>query len=81
MRLTSTNPAPPPPLPSAHPDDPEPRRGGTLRLASFQDIRNLDPAGPTEGLGLQAEDLLFAGLVEYDAAGKLVPDLAASLQS
>ncbi|MDP9149101.1 MAG: ABC transporter substrate-binding protein [Myxococcota bacterium] len=66
-----------PPIPTAHPGDVEPRRGGTLRLASFQDIGGLDPAGPTDGLAFQAERLIFAGLVDYDETGALVPDLAA----
>ncbi|MDP9033258.1 MAG: ABC transporter substrate-binding protein [Myxococcota bacterium] len=65
-----------PPVPAAHPGDVEPRRGGTLHLASFQDIGGLDPAGPTDGLAMQAERLIFAGLVDYDEAGALLADLA-----
>jgi ABC-type transport system substrate-binding protein len=65
-----------PPIPAAHDAFEPARRGGTLRLASFENIRGLDPAGPTDGLALQVEHLLFAGLVDYDDAGRLVPDLA-----
>ena len=64
------------PIPAAHESDGPARHGGTLRLASFGDIRALDPAGPTDGLALQAEHLLFAGLVDYDASGVVAPDLA-----
>jgi ABC-type transport system substrate-binding protein len=64
------------PIPAEHGDDARPRRGGTLRLASFADIRGLDPAGPTEGLANQPIHLLFAGLVDFDDRGRVVPDLA-----
>jgi ABC-type transport system substrate-binding protein len=64
------------PISSAHGGDAPPRRGGTLHLASFQDIRNLDPAGPVDGLALPADHLLFAGLVDYDEQARLVPDIA-----
>jgi ABC-type transport system substrate-binding protein len=43
----------PAPIPSAHPDSAEPRRGGVLIL-----------------------EAMFAGLVDYDLDGKIVPDLA-----
>ncbi len=66
----------PPPTPAAHGPDFPPGRGGTLNLATFEDIRGLDPAGPADGLALQAEHLLFAGLVDFDDTGRLVPDLA-----
>lgn len=66
------------PIPAVHGDAPEaaPRRGGTLHLASFGDIRSLDPAAISDALSSEAIELLFAGLVDYDAAGKIVPDLA-----
>ncbi|MCL2448449.1 MAG: ABC transporter substrate-binding protein [Polyangiaceae bacterium] len=64
------------PFAAANPDDPAPRRGGMLRVASFQDIRNLDPAGPSDGLTLQPQHLLFAGLVDLDEHGQVVPELA-----
>jgi ABC-type transport system substrate-binding protein len=64
------------PIPAEHGDDAPPRRGGTLHLASFKDIRGLDPAGPTEGLAVQPIHLIFAGLVDFDDRGRVVPDLA-----
>ena len=71
------------PLPRAHPEtagggaaDEAPRRGGTLRLAAFADIRGLDPAATSDGLATPVIALLFSGLVEYDDAGTLVPSLA-----
>jgi ABC-type transport system substrate-binding protein len=64
------------PIPCSHGPDAAPQPGGTLRLAWFQDVRNLDPAGPEDGLALQVEELLFAGLVDYDDQAHLVPDLA-----
>ena len=64
------------PIPSAHGPDAPPRRGGTLRLAWFQDIRTLDPAAPSDGYAVQAEHLLFAGLVDFDDRGRIVPELA-----
>ena len=64
------------PIPAAHADDAAPRRGGTLRLASFSNIRNLDPAGPSDGLSAQPQHLIFAGLIDWDDGGHIVPDLA-----
>jgi ABC-type transport system substrate-binding protein len=64
------------PIPAEHGDDAPPRRGGTLHLASLKDIRGLDPAGPTEGLAVQPIHLIFAGLVDFDDRGRVVPDLA-----
>lgn len=66
----------PAPIPAASSEDATPRRGGVLRLASFQDIRNLDPAGPSDGLSAEPQHLLFAGLVDFDDRGRLVGDLA-----
>lgn len=68
--------APVPPQPSAGTDEAAPRRGGTLHLASFADINTLDPAVTTDALAQQPVELLFAGLVDFDEAGKVVPDLA-----
>jgi ABC-type transport system substrate-binding protein len=64
------------PIAGAHGDEAPPARGGTLHIASYTDMRNLDPAGPSDGFAQQAAHHLFAGLVEYDRSGKLVPDLA-----
>jgi ABC-type transport system substrate-binding protein len=65
-----------PPLPAADDGLFLPRPGGTLHLASIADIRGLDPAGPVDGLSGQAIHLLFAGLVDFDERGRIVPDLA-----
>jgi ABC-type transport system substrate-binding protein len=64
------------PIAAAHPDDPAPRRGATLHLASLQDIHGLDPAGPSDGLALQPQHLIFAGLVDLDDHARVVPELA-----
>jgi ABC-type transport system substrate-binding protein len=53
-----------------------PRRGGTLELATFGDVRSIDPTNIVDGLGPQIVEQLFAGLVDYDADGKIVADLA-----
>ncbi len=68
----------PGPIPAAGTSESAPRRGGTLHLASHIDVRNLDPAGPTDGLASQALTLMFDGLVDFDGTGKLVPNLAES---
>lgn len=66
----------PAPIPSAHPGDASPRRGGSLTSASFGDIRTLDPANVADGIAPQILQGMFAGLVDYDLEGKLHPDLA-----
>ncbi len=53
-----------------------PRRGGTLRLSSFGDIRGLDPAVTADLLAASAIELIFAGLVDFDEKGNVTPDLA-----
>jgi ABC-type transport system substrate-binding protein len=65
------------PLAAAH-DDPgaAPIRGGTLHLAHYFDLRNLDPAAQTDALALEATTLLFDGLVDIDRSGNVVPRLA-----
>jgi ABC-type transport system substrate-binding protein len=63
------------PIAAAHTDE-APRRGGTLRLASFGDIRSLDPVSSADALSATVTELIFAGIVDYDASGKVVPDLA-----
>jgi ABC-type transport system substrate-binding protein len=65
----------PDPLPSAA-DDTGPRRGGVLRVASYADVTQLDPAGNVNGLAQEAVDLLFEALVDYDEEAQLVPALA-----
>ncbi len=53
-----------------------PARGGTLHLASFTDMRSLDPATGPDGLAMQAVTLLYDGLVDIDRGSNVVPDLA-----
>lgn len=64
----------PAPLPSAA--SLAPRRGGTITVASFGDIRSLDPANVADGLAPHVLEAIFAGLVDYDADGIIQPDLA-----
>lgn len=64
------------PIPADHPGDPAPRRGGTLRLATFADIRGLDPAVQADALSTSVVEHVFAGLVDFDTDGRVVPDLA-----
>jgi ABC-type transport system substrate-binding protein len=66
------------PQPAADTDDAHPRRGGTLHLASANDMRNLDPGGLTDGLVSQAMLLMFDALVDFDRDGHTVPNLAES---
>jgi ABC-type transport system substrate-binding protein len=67
----------PAPIPGRLGDDATPRRGGTLHMATFADLRgDIDPATASEGLTQQAVILLFAGLVDYDERGTVVPELA-----
>jgi ABC-type transport system substrate-binding protein len=64
------------PIPAAHGQLAEPIRGGTVTLATFGDVRSIDPANIVDGLSPQIIAQLFAGLIDYDADGKIVPDLA-----
>lgn len=66
----------PRPLEAAGTDEGSPRRGGVLRLSSFGDIRGLDPANIADGLVSTLHQLLFAGLVDFDERGEIVPRLA-----
>src|SRR5438270_255535 len=51
-------------------------RGGEIHLASFADIKSLDPAVAADTLTGEMIELLFAGLVDFDDNGHVVPDLA-----
>lgn len=53
-----------------------PTRGGTLRVATFSDLRGLDPAVAMDTESQPYLNLMFAGLVDYDAKGNVVGDLA-----
>ena len=66
----------PDPMRAAHGEDDAPRRGGVMHVASFADIRSLDPAASADALSAEAIEWMFAGLVDYDVDGKVVPDLA-----
>ena len=57
-------------------DEVTPKKGGTIRFATFADIRTLDPAASAEMLGAGAVHLIYAGLVDYDAHGNVAPDIA-----
>jgi len=64
------------PVASAHSEDSPPRRGGTLHLATYGDLRSgIDPASGTDQ-SLGPIHLVFAGLVDYDGSARVVPDLA-----
>jgi len=78
LAMSACDRALPAPLATAHPDDPTPRRGGTFTVASFGDIRGIDPANLSDGLAPQILQSLFAGLVDYDEQGKIAPDAAES---
>lgn len=53
-----------------------PTRGGTLRVATFSDLRGLDPAVAMDTESQPYLNLMFAGLVDYDEQGNVVGDLA-----
>src|SRR5580765_5203160 len=63
-----------PPLAGA--GNPAPSRGGELHLASFGDIKSIDPAVSRDSLTAEVVELVFAGLVDFDDQGHVVPDLA-----
>lgn len=63
------------PLAAAH-GDVAPMRGGTLHLAHWSDVRNLDPHAQYDAIALQAITLMFDGLVDFDHDGHVVPKLA-----
>ena len=66
----------PVPAPLASAGNASPARGGELHLASFADIKSLDPAVTSDTLTGEAIELIFAGLVDFDDEGHVVPDLA-----
>src|SRR6185436_12296809 len=47
---------------------------------SFSDLRAIDPANMTDGLAPIVLQSIFAGLVDFDFDGKVVPDLAERLE-
>jgi len=61
--------------------DPPPRaptRGGTLHVATFVNVRTLDPALAYDESSTVIADLVFARLVTWNEEGRLVPELARS---
>jgi ABC-type transport system substrate-binding protein len=66
----------PAPIAAANTEATAPRHGGILRTATFGDIRSLDPANMGDGLAPQMLQLIYAGLLDYDDHGNIVPDLA-----
>ncbi len=64
------------PFPAAPDQDASPKQGGTLRLAHLGDVRNLDPAGPLDGVAAEAVQVIFAGLVEFDENARVIPGIA-----
>ncbi|HVH47559.1 MAG TPA: ABC transporter substrate-binding protein [Labilithrix sp.] len=66
----------PGPIASAGPEGAEPKRGGVLQLATFGDLRALDPANVSDGFAAPILAPIFAGLVDYDALGNVQPDIA-----
>lgn len=55
-----------------------PTRGGTLHVASFVDLRSLDPAVGYDTVSAAVQFLIFDRLLAYDAKGQLEPQLAES---
>ncbi len=76
--VAACHPEAPAPHPAAHADETAPQRGGVLSLASFANIRSLDPANVSDGLAPEIMESMYSGLVDYNARGDLVADLAES---
>jgi ABC-type transport system substrate-binding protein len=68
------------PIPAAHPAEDSPRRGGTLHLATFADVATLDPPLVSDMLSSNVVRLLYAGLVDFDPTGQVVPDIASRIE-
>ncbi len=66
----------PTPAPLALAGNATPVRGGELHLASAYDIKSLDPAVSSDALTAEVIELVYAGLVDFDEAGHVIPDLA-----
>ena len=64
-----------PPLQSAPAVD-APRRGGVLHVASFLNLRVLDPALAYDESARVIQEHSFARLVTWDREGRMIPDLA-----
>lgn len=66
----------PAPIPAARGEGATPVRGGVLTVATIGDLRSLDPASIGDGLAAIMLESVFAGLVDFDAQSRVVPDLA-----
>jgi len=60
------------------PDREAERRGGVFHVATFVNVRSLDPALAFDEASNPLVALIFARLVTWDAGGQIAPDLAAS---
>lgn len=58
--------------------DVTPRYGGLLRVATFVNVRTLEPALAYDEPSRTMGELVFARLVTWGEAGEIVPDLASS---
>lgn len=76
LLLTIVRPAEVAPPRGKEPAHDAPRRGGTLHVASFVNLRGLDPHTSFDETARPINELVFARLITWDAAGRLVPDLA-----
>jgi ABC-type transport system substrate-binding protein len=56
-----------------------PQRGGILHTAYYTDVRSLDPALSGDETASTIGGLVFDRLMTYDARGRLVPQLASSV--
>ncbi len=74
-----------PPISAAHDSSSAeasvPQGGGIMHLSSFADIRSLDPASLSDGLVPEMLEAIYAGLVDFDDAGNVVPDLAERMET
>ena len=68
------------PGPLAAGDTATPLRGGTLELAMLGDVRTLDPARMTSGVDAAVGVNLYAGLLDVDRDGHVVPVLAERIE-
>ncbi len=64
------------PIPTAHPELDAPVRGGVLHLATTFDLKSLDPATSASALDAELLEMIYAGLVDFDASGKIFADLS-----
>lgn len=63
------------PIGSVRPDA-KPVSGGTLRLATYVNVRTLDPALAYDEGARPIESMIFSRLLTWDEEGRVVPDLA-----